>query len=88
MGKKNSADPASRIHRAPKSAGKPSGRGFTGHRGRGRGRSFGRLDHEDIGAEDRPGSLVDDDEGDGSEEGSDGSKSGGITINLILLSLT
>lgn len=47
MGRKDAAESKTRKHRAPKSTGKPSGRGFTGHRGRGRGRMFSDYDFYD-----------------------------------------
>ena len=74
MGKKNSVEPANPRTRTPKSSGRPPGRGFTGHRGRGRGRSFGYAFTEQAGAEERPDSVVDDDEGDDgeSDEASEG----------------
>ncbi|PPQ74076.1 hypothetical protein CVT24_012946 [Panaeolus cyanescens] len=67
MGKKNNNSTAtSRPHRAPKSSGKPSGRGFTGHRGRGR--NYAGQSTE-VGFQERPESAVDQDE-DEAEEGS------------------
>jgi hypothetical protein len=74
MGKKNSGEPAKTRTRSPKSSGKPTGRGFTGHRGRGRGRSFGYAFDEQVGAEERPDSIVDDeDDDDKSEDATEGS---------------
>lgn len=76
MGRKNSGELAStdRPHRHPKSTGKPSGRGFTGHRGRGRGRSFGGHDYADPeGTVERPESVVDDqDQGEDNNDDSSG----------------
>lgn len=68
----NTGGTTNRGHRHPKSAGRPPGRGFTGHRGRGNGRDYigGR---DVVGVEDRPESAVDDldedEEGSGSSEG-------------------
>ncbi|KAF8191714.1 hypothetical protein BJ912DRAFT_963283, partial [Pholiota molesta] len=75
MGKKNSKDPvasSSKQHRHPKSTGRPAGRGFTGHRGRG-GRDYAGHTITDTGAHDRPESAVDEVEDDDDDEGEDGS---------------
>lgn len=74
MGKKNSsngpgASTSSRGHKHPRGSGRPPGRGFTGHKGRGR--DYARGEASDIpGVADRPESAVDDpeDDGSGSEE--------------------
>ncbi|KAF8155479.1 hypothetical protein B0H34DRAFT_713448 [Crassisporium funariophilum] len=71
MGKKNSGSPpasSSRGHRHPKSSGRPVGRGFTGHKGRGSGRDL--TGQRSIGVEERPESAVDEVS---EEEGSEGS---------------
>ncbi|KAH9478797.1 18S rRNA aminocarboxypropyltransferase [Psilocybe cubensis] len=71
MGKKNSssgpvAGSSNRGHRHPRGSGRPAGRGFTGHKGRGR--DYAGAGSVDIpGVSDRPESAVDDVE-DGSEE--------------------
>jgi len=67
MGKKNSGESSKARTRSPKSSGRPPGRGFTGHRGRGRGRSFGYAFTEQAGTGECPDSVVDNDEGDGEE---------------------
>jgi len=60
-----------RGHRHPKSAGRPPGRGFTGHRGRGSGRDY--IGARDVsGVEERPESAVDD--ADEDQEGSSSSE--------------
>src|SRR5260221_3855068 len=69
MGKKNSGELAKTRTRSPKSSGRPPGRGFTGHLGRGRGRSFGYAFTEQVGTGERPDSVVDNDDGDGEESG-------------------
>jgi len=69
MGKKNSGEPTKTRTRSPKSSGRPPGRGFTGHRGRGRGRSFGYAFTDQAGTGERPDSVVDNDEDDGEESG-------------------
>jgi len=61
MGKKNSSESGKMRIRSPKSSGKPPGRGFIGHRGRGRGRAFYSAFGEQVGIEDRPDSVVDED---------------------------
>ena len=71
MGKKNSGESAKTRTRSPKSSGKPPGRGFTGHRGRGRGRSFGYAFTEQVETGERPDSVVDNDEDDGEESEDD-----------------
>lgn len=68
----NTGGTTNRGHRHPKSAGRPQGRGFTGHRGRGNGRDY--IGGRDVtGVEERPESAVDDvdddEEGSGSSEG-------------------
>lgn len=61
MVKKNSNTPSassSRGHKHPRGSGRPPGRGFTGHRGRGSGRNYlGSIDP--VGVEEPPGSAVD-----------------------------
>lgn len=61
MGKKNSGEPAKTRIRSPKSSGKPSGRGFIGHRARGQGRSCHSAFAEQVGTDERPDSVVDED---------------------------
>jgi len=83
MGKKGSATPgtinSSRGHRHPKSSGRPAGRGFTGHRGRGGTRDYTGRNTADIsGVADRPESAVDDIEED--ESGEDGSDNSGVSV--------
>ncbi|KDR80434.1 hypothetical protein GALMADRAFT_223316 [Galerina marginata CBS 339.88] len=68
MGKKNSDPPtassSNRGHRHPRGSGRPPGRGFTGHRGRG-----GKSRYADgPGVHERPESAVDDVEEDAEEE--------------------
>ena len=86
MRKKNSSEPT-RI-RLPKSSGKPSGRGFTGHRGRGRGRSFGYEFDEQVGMDERPDSVVDDDSdaggGEESEDASEGLFEASVNFYIFL----
>lgn len=74
MGKKNSKDQvaSSSKHKHPKSSGRPPGKTFTGHKGRGKdltGQSIADIP----GVHDRPESAVDeveeDDDEDGSSEG-------------------
>jgi hypothetical protein len=71
MAKKSSnmGGTTNRGHRHPKSAGRPPGRGFTGHRGRGNGRDF--IGGKDVGGiEERPESAVDDVDEDEDDSGS------------------
>ena len=67
----NTGGTTSRGHRHPKSTGRPPGRGFTGHRGRGNGRDY--IGGKDVGGmEERPESAVDvdvDEDDSGSSEG-------------------
>ncbi|KAF9553560.1 DUF367-domain-containing protein [Agrocybe pediades] len=81
MGKKGSITPgtnnSSRGHRHPKSSGRPAGRGFLGHRGRGgtRGGGYTLREGDAEGEEERPESAVDDveeeEEGEEDEEDED-----------------
>jgi len=69
----NTGSTANHGHRHPKSTGRPPGRGFTGHRGRGNGRNYtGSRTPDVVGVEERPESAVDDvdedNEGTGSSE--------------------
>jgi len=79
MGKKNTVKPKSSKFRSFKSTGKPSGRGFTGHRGRGGGRTFEDYDFPDP-VEDEKSS--ENDEGGESNESSDG-----LSLPFILLQI-
>ena len=92
MGKKDSGEAPRTRTRAPKSTGKPSGRGFTGHRGRGhgRGRYVGGYDiSEPIGNEERPESAIDnEDDSDVEEEREDEDRSEGSFVDFTVLMLT
>ena len=74
MVKKNLNSPpasSSRGHKHPRGSGRPPGRGFTGHKGRGSARDYTGQGSV-VGVEERPESAVDEpsDEG-GSTEGAD-----------------
>ena len=75
MVKKNvNAPPASpsRGHRHPRSSGRPPGRGFTGHKGRGSARDY-TGQGPTIGVAERPESAVDEpSDGDDQEESTEG----------------
>ena len=68
MVKRNSNTPSassSRDHKHPRGSGRPPGRGFTGHKGRGSARDY-TGQGSGVGVEERPESAVDepsDDEG-------------------------
>ncbi|CAA7268273.1 unnamed protein product [Cyclocybe aegerita] len=77
MGKKNAGSPVASRPRAPKSTGKPPGRGFTGHRGRGRGRDHTGHSHIDVaGNAERPESAVDEEDEEDEDEDEEGSDDG------------
>ena len=71
MGKKNSKEQVSSSskHRHPKSSGRPSGKVFTGHKGRGKDLT-GQSTADIPGVQDRPESAVDEVEEEDDEEGS------------------
>lgn len=79
MVKKNSNTPSgssSRGHKRPRGSGRPPGRGFTGHKGRGSGRDYsGQRSIDLVGVEERPESAVDklsdEEDQEGSTEGTD-----------------
>ncbi len=88
MGKKNSGEAQRTRTRSSKSTGKPSGRGFTGHRGRGRGRSIGGYELSDrIANEERPESAIDDgpEDSDDVEEQEDEDQSEGSFLDFAVL---
>jgi len=70
MVKKNSNTPTSsnRGHRHSRGSGRPPGRGFTGHKGRGSARDY--TGQVPIGIEERPQSAVDEPSGEDDQEGS------------------
>jgi hypothetical protein len=54
-------------------SGRPPGRGFTGHKGRGSGRDYtGQRSIDPVGVEERPESAVDDEPSDSGEESTEG----------------
>ena len=74
MVKKNLNTPSassSRGHKHPRGSGRPAGRGFTGHKGRGSARDYTGLGSV-VGVEERPESAVDEpSDGERSTEGED-----------------
>ena len=72
MVKKNSNTPSSsssRVHKHPRGSGRPPGRGFTGHKGRGSGRDYaGQRYMDPVGVEERPESAVDEPSDENDEE--------------------
>ncbi len=80
MGKKNTIEPKSSKRRSPKSTGKSSGRGFTGHRGRGGGRTFEDYDFPDPVEDEKSSENAENEEGGESNESSDG-----LCLPFILL---
>ena len=51
---------SSRVHKHSRGSGRPPGRGFTGHKGRGSGRDYaGQRYMDPVGVEERPESAVD-----------------------------
>ena len=76
MVKKNFNTPSassSRRHKHPRGSGRPPGRGFTGHKGRGSARDYtGQASQAVVGVEERPESAVDEpSDEEGSKEGAD-----------------
>jgi hypothetical protein len=80
MGKKNTIEPKSSKHRSLKSTGKPSGRGFTGHRGRGGRRTFEDYDFPDPVEDEKFSENAENEECGESNESSDG-----LCLPFILL---
>ena len=85
MVKKNLNTPStssSRGHKHPRGSGRPPGRGFTGHKGRGSARDYtGQGSESIVGVEERPESAVDEpSDEEGSTEGTDT----GSTIVYVL----
>ena len=74
MVKKNLNTPtasSTRGHKHPRGSGRPPGRGFTGHKGRGSARDYTGQGFV-VGVEERPESAVDEQsDGEGSTEGAD-----------------
>lgn len=68
MVKKNSNTSSNRGHRHSRGSGRPPGRGFTGHKGRGSARDY--TGQVPIGIEERPQSAVDEPSGEDDQEGS------------------
>lgn len=90
MGKKGSGEAPRTRTRSPKSTRKPSGRGFTGHRGRGRGgRYIGGIDISGpIGNEERPESAIDsehDSDVEEEEEDEGGSDGSSLVFTVLIL---
>ena len=75
MVKKNLNTPSAssnRGHKHPRGSGRPPGRGFTGHKGRGLARDYTGQGGFVVGVEERPESAVDEpSEEEGSTEGAD-----------------
>jgi len=86
MVKKNSNTPSassSRGHKHPKGSGRPPGRGFTGHKGRGSGRDYlGQGSIDPVGVEERPESAVDKLSDEEDQEGSTEDEDDDVEINV------